>query len=180
MLDIDVEVTNRSNGSVVYRIPERNLRREFHPHETKTLSSKEIAEVVAQPGGRELLYHYLLIQNQEVLRDILNVQEQPEYWLTEEKIAGGWLNSCTLDEFKDALDFAPEGVIDLIKKYAVSLPLNDVLKRQAILDQLNFNVNVAIENSKEEVAAATQDTTQRRTSPAYKPALQRRTEVAGE
>ena len=26
-----------------------------------------------------------------------------------------WINSCSLDEFKDALDFAPEGIKELIK-----------------------------------------------------------------
>lgn len=141
-----VSVTNRSNGTVVYRIPERHIRREFNRKETKRVPYQEILEVVAQPGGRELIYNFLLVNNAEALREALNVKEEPEYWLTEDKIAGDWMEKSTLDEFKDALDFAPEGVKALIKRYAVSKPLNDVAKRQALLEQLNFDVTKAIAN----------------------------------
>jgi len=61
------------------------------------------------------------------------------------------LQHGSLDEFLDCLDFAPEGVLDLIKEYAVTLPLNDVAKRQAILDKLGFNVTVAIDLQKDEL-----------------------------
>jgi len=50
----------------------------------------------------------------------------------------------SLDEFLDCLDFAPEGVKDLIKNLAVELPLNDVAKREAIFNKLGFNVDNAI------------------------------------
>jgi hypothetical protein len=30
-----IKITNRSEGSVVYIIPERGIRREFYPKETK-------------------------------------------------------------------------------------------------------------------------------------------------
>jgi len=56
------------------------------------------------------------------------------------------MDTCSLDEFKDALDFAPEGTKDLIKKYAVEKPLNDFSKREAIKDQLGFDVSKALEN----------------------------------
>jgi hypothetical protein len=85
-----------------------------------------------------------------VLRYLINGEEAPEYWLTESNIPS-WMETCSLDEFKDALDFAPEGTKDLIKQYAVSLPLNDYSKRQAIKEQLGFDVSTAIENSGEEV-----------------------------
>jgi len=39
------------------------------------------------------------------------------------------MKTGSLDEFLDCLDFAPEGVTDLIKTLAVELPLNDVAKR---------------------------------------------------
>ena len=50
-----------------------------------------------------------------------------------------------MDEFLDCLDFAPQGVIDLIKEYAVTLPLNDVAKREALLDKFDYDVNKIIE-----------------------------------
>ena len=58
------------------------------------------------------------------------------------------MESCSIDEFKDALDFAPNGTKDLIKQYAVSKPLNDYDKREAIKAQLGFDVSKAIENMK--------------------------------
>ena len=88
--------------------------------------------------------------DEETLHDpTININEEQEYWLTEDKIPD-WMKSCSLDEFKDALDFAPDGVKDLIKKYAVSMPLNDVAKREALESMLNFKVSNIIENSKTE------------------------------
>ena len=148
-----ISVTNRSNGSVVYRIPERHIRREFNRKETKKVPFQEIMEVAAQPGGRELIYNFLLIESEEVVKDGLNLNAEPEYWLTEDMIAGEWMDTCTLNAFKDALDFAPEGVKALIKKYAVSKPLNDMAKRQALLDQLKFDVTKAFAMNEAETAA---------------------------
>jgi len=54
----------------------------------------------------------------------------------------------------DCLDFAPEGVRDLIKTFSVMLPLNDVAKREAILNKLGFNVDNAIKIQKESAEPA--------------------------
>lgn len=148
-----VEVVNRSNGFVSFALPDKHIRREFNPREVKKIEFDELVELSMQAGGRELLYNYLLIKDASAMREILNVNEEPEYWLTEEKIPS-WMNSCTLNEFKDALDFAPQGVVDLIKKYAVSLPLNDVSKREAMKKMLNFNVDKAVTNDQELAGSA--------------------------
>ena len=139
-----VSVTNRSNGFISYVLPDERIRREFYPNETKEISIDELHKVAVQTGGRELLYNFLFINDQKVVREVLNIEEELEYWLKEAQIPA-WINSCSLDEFKDAFDFAPEGIKDLIKKYSVSEPLNDVRKRQALLDILNFSVDSAIQ-----------------------------------
>ncbi len=140
-------VTNKSTGRVVYKVPDMNIRREFRPRETKkNIPVKELESLVAQGYGQKvLLYNYLMIHEEDVIRYLINGEVAPEYWLTEDKIPE-WMNSCTLDEFKDALDFAPRGTKDLIKKYAVELPLQDYSKRQAVKDILDFDVTKAIEN----------------------------------
>lgn len=172
-------VTNRSSGVVVYNLPERHIRREFMPRETKKVPYYEIEEVISQPGGRTLFYHYLMVDT-NVMKDALNIEPEPEYHFTEDMI-DSWMNTCTLDEFKDALDFAPDGVKDLIKTHAVSLPLNDLTKCEAIQKQLGFNVLQAIKNEKDtvaddevkeqaterRVAATTNEQTGRRTIPKY-------------
>ena len=152
-MDKMCKVTNRSAGRVIYNIPEDHIRREFYNKETKEIALSELEKLAQQPGGRKLIYNYLSIQDADAIGHLVNRPIEPEYWLTEDKIPE-WMNTCSLDEFKDALDFAPEGIKDLIKKYAVSLPLNDFAKRQALLEQLGFNVTKAIENSGEEGESA--------------------------
>ena len=86
------------------------------------------------------------------------------------------LQEGSLEAFLDCLDYAHVGVIDLVKKYAVSLPLNDVAKRKALLDKTGFDVSKALEHVREEKAedldntdSATSNTTSgRRTTSNYK------------
>jgi hypothetical protein len=51
-----------------------------------------------------------------------------------------------MDEWLDCLDFAPDGVLDLVKKLSVDLPLSDYNKRQALKEKLGFDVDKAITN----------------------------------
>ena len=147
-------VTNRSRGPVSYRVPEMHVVRLFQPNETKrNIPYEELEAVSMQPGGTKLLHDYLFVQDAKVVNELLNMsveQEQPEYLISEEELIK-WIPACSLDEFKDALDYAPEGIKDLIKKYAVELPINDVLKRTAIKDQLGFDVNEAIRIKEEDL-----------------------------
>src|SRR5574344_924419 len=142
-----IAVTNRSFGTVIYNIPEMGVRREFTPKETKKITPAELEALTSQPGGRELIENCLLVHDAKALEEIVNVQVEPEYWLTEEKIPG-WMQSCSDDEFIDALNFAPEGVKSLIKDYAVKLPLNDFNKINAIKDILDFDVMSALKINK--------------------------------
>lgn len=138
-------VANKSAGRVGYSIPELNVRREFMPREVKKNISVDELEMLAQrPGGRNMLLNYLQVQDAEVINSLLNGTPPVEYWLTRDKLPE-WMNSCSLAEFQDALDFAPEGTKDLIKEFAVSLPLTDTNKIQAIKDQLGYDVAKAIE-----------------------------------
>ena len=57
------------------------------------------------------------------------------------------LKNGSLDEFLDCLDYAPEGVIELIKKFAVQLPLDDYKKRQALKNKTGFDTDAAVANS---------------------------------
>lgn len=154
-------VTNKSAGRVVYKIKEDGLRREFYSHETKErIPVSELTKLVQMPGGRELFYNYLYVDDEEILRYLITGEIAPEYFITEEELPA-WMESCSLAEFQDALDFAPEGTKDLIKKYAVSMPLNDYSKREAIKQQLGFDISLMIENSGDEIPAATKVSTRR-------------------
>lgn len=142
------KVGNRSASRVVYKVPELNVRRTFYPHEPlRDIDIAELELFSQQPGGRMMIKNYLYIPDEKVLKHLLNTNVPIEYWLTEDKLPG-WMTSCSLEEFQDALDFAPEGIKDLIKEYAFKLPLNDYSKRQALKDQLGYDVTQALENAK--------------------------------
>lgn len=138
-------VYNKSAGHVVYKLPELGLRRQFYPREAKKdISVNELEKLAQTPGGRKLILNYLMVDDKEILEYLINGRVEPEYWIKEEDI-NKWMSTCTLEEFQDALDFAPEGTKDLIKAHAVSLPLNDMSKRDALKKQLGFDVNKALE-----------------------------------
>lgn len=139
-------VKNRSTSVVVYRIPESNLRREWAPGEVKRIPFGELEKLTYQPGGRELIANFLQIMENEVTDD-LNVHREPEYNMSEEQVRDLILNG-SIDAFLDALDFAPLGVIDLIKTMSVQLPITDMAKREALKAKTGFDVDKAIENDR--------------------------------
>lgn len=144
-----VLVTNRSAGFVGYTINESGISRQFTIGETKKIPYSEIEQLSWQPGGLTLIAEYLLIQDQEALDDLVedqNLRVEPEYKLTRADIQK-LMTQGSLEEWQDFLDFAPEGAKDIAKELAVILPLNDYNKRQAMKQQLNFDVDKAIENN---------------------------------
>ena len=142
-------VKNRNTGVVVYKIPEDNVQRRFMPGETKRICYEELLHLSYQPGGREMMANFLQIQSEGVPKS-LGIKTEPEYYMSEEDVIK-LLKTGTLDEFLDCLDFAPAGVIELVKQFAVSLPLADYDKRQALKSKTGFDVDAAIENSGREV-----------------------------
>ena len=144
-----VKVLNRDNGAVVYSIPEMNgLRRVFQAGETKEVTFEELQKLSYIPGGNELLRENLVIIDQPKAIEELLGRVEPEYSYTKTDVVK-LLKQGSLDEFLDCLDFAPDGVKELIKTLAVELPLNDVAKREAIFNKLGFNVDAAIRIQKQ-------------------------------
>lgn len=141
-------VKNRSASEVVYSIAEEGIRRSFMPRETKRISFDELQKLSFQPGGREIMANFLQIEAEEVTEQ-LNIPREVEYDMSEEQIVE-LLRSGSLDALLDALDFAPIGVIDLIKQFSVALPLNDMKKCEAIKEKTGFDVVQAIANAKAE------------------------------
>lgn len=167
-MDFDMKkpmtVKNRSSSMVVYRIPEHNIRREFRPTEKKVVPYEELVWLTYQPGGRMLMENFLQIESVEATEN-LSLHTEPEYFMNENQVIA-LLQTGSMDEFLDALDFAPQGVKDLIRHYAVSLPLNDSAKRRALKDKTGFDVDAAIANSEpdpEEAAKAEAPAATRRT-----------------
>ena len=112
---------------------------------------------------------------------------EPEYYLDDKGVIA-LLKDGSVNELLDCLDFAPAGVLDLVQKYAIDLPLTDTRKSKAIKDKTGFDVALALKHKAELEAEATeageqtesgmaverrvkkneqQETTGRRTSPKY-------------
>ena len=144
-----IKILNRDNGAVVYEIPEMNgLKRVFQSGEIKEITFEQLEKLSYIPGGMALIQDSLVIlDNPEAVNAILGKVE-PEYFYSKDDIIK-LMKTGTLNEFLDCLDFAPEGVKDLIKTLSVELPLNDVDKREAIFNKLGFNVDNAIRIKKE-------------------------------
>lgn len=140
-------VVNRSAGKVIYRIPEKNIRREFAPGETKIIGFDELMALSYQPGGREMMVQYLQIKEDKALQAV-GIKPQPEYFMTEGQIVD-LLKTGSLEAFLDCLDFAPSGVLDLVKKWALKLPLNDYEKRQALKKKTGYDVDAALKQQEE-------------------------------
>lgn len=141
-------IKNRSGSHVVYSIPEVGVRRSFAPGEVKKITYEELEKLTYQPGGMEILTRFLQIQDDQVISSF-NMRVEPEYHMNEQQVAHLIVNG-SLDEFLDALDFAPDGVIDLIKRMCISLPVTDYNKMKALKEKTGLDVEAALKNIRAE------------------------------
>ena len=141
-------VKNRSAGVATYKIPELGIRRSFQAGEIKKISAEELEKLTYRPGGMALLANFLQIMEPEAIAKV-GLNPQPEYHMSEQDIAK-LMTTGSIDEFLDCLDFAPPGVIDLIKKLSVSLPLTDFQKVAALKAKTGFDCAAAVKHVMEE------------------------------
>lgn len=164
-----IKVRNRHNGRVGYTIPDmNNLHRNYQPGETKIVDEQEILSLRNTPGGEYILFNYLVVEDEEVREDVVGDVE-PEYFYTEADVKRLLLEGSA-DELEDCLNFAPIGVISLVKDLAVTLPCNDIVKRDLIFKKTGFNVSAAIELTKddEEELGKTEVPVRKATAPTVK------------
>ena len=139
-----IKVINKFNGIVGYDVPELGVNRTFYPKESKNISYNELERLSYLPGGESILKDYLEITDENAILELFNTKTEPEYHYSEDDVKK-LLTTGSLDQFLDCLDFAPPVIIDMIKDMAVTLPLNDMAKRDAIKDKIGFDVTKAIE-----------------------------------
>ena len=141
-------VKNRGASTVVYKIPDKGIRREFKPGQIIPISSEELEELTFQPGGVAMLSQFLQILDLDGIQ-AARIKTEPEYHMSEADVAK-LITSGSLDAFLDALDFAPIGVIDLIKKLSISIPMVDIQKRKALKEKTGFDVEAALKHNEED------------------------------
>ena len=141
-----ISVTNRDSGPVCYLVQSdtgSNIKREFAPGQTREIDFGELQSLYWTKGGKVMLEEILRINNQEAINELMGKVE-PEYNYSASDVRRLLLEG-SLDELKDCLDFAPSGVVDLVREFAVSMEIDSESKRKAITDKTGFDVGKAIE-----------------------------------
>lgn len=163
------KIKNRSASIVVYKIPEEGIRREFAPGEVKLIPYSELVKLMYQPGGKEIMSDFLQLDDEELINDF-NIKAEPEYFMSEDQIVE-LIKTGSYEAFLDCLDYAPVGIIDIIKRLAVSLPMEDMKKVRALKDKTGFDVEAALKNiraeqeDEEDGTEMAETKTERRTAP---------------
>lgn len=137
-----IKVINRNMGSTGYIIPDTGVRRYFESGESKNIPLEELKQLQWVPGGEYILKNCLIVNDKDALT-ALNLDVEPEYFYTEKEIKE-LLEEGTLDQLEDCLNFAPKGVIELIKDIAIKTELPDTRKRKLISEKTGFNIDNAI------------------------------------
>ena len=145
-----VRVRNRSNSIVIYHVEDMGVRREFQPGEVKMIPVDELWALSQKAGGAYIIRNSLFISDAATVNE-MPMKVEPEYYLDDNGVID-LLKNGSVDALLDCLDFAPNGVIDLVQKYALELPLTDTRKIKAIKDKTGFDVAKALIH-KEELAA---------------------------
>ena len=102
---------------------------------------------------------------------------EPEYYLDDEGVKN-LLKNGSVDALLDCLDFAPDGVIDLVQKYAIELPVTDTRKIQAIKEKTGFDVSLALKHKAELEAEAAAEAEETGSGMKVERATQRRVQTA--
>ena len=145
--DILVRVRNLTDQTVAYIISETRTRRVFRGFEIKELSAGELRQLWYMPGGAHLLQDYLAVENKDLAAEF-GVSEDlfiHEYSWTIDDVKNVLL-SGSIDELADALDFAPQGIIDTIISQSVILSIPDMNKQKLITKATGHDISKMIEN----------------------------------
>lgn len=133
-----VSVTNRDNGEVFAKLSNNRII-DFNKGQTRKVPLDDLIEINSSAGGRVLLRDYLVIDDKEAL-ELLELNPEPEYYYSEKEIRKLLIDG-SLDQLEDCLNFAPGGVLDLLKDIALELELPDIRKRKMISEKLGFNID---------------------------------------
>lgn len=158
-----VQVQNLVENTVCFQDNDSGLMRRisFQPYEIKSLPAGMLRRLNFSRGGSVLLQHYLSVKNKELAKEF-GVSEDVfdhEYNWTRDDIQEVLVNG-SLEQLQDALDFAPDGIIDTIIETAIAIKVNNMDKRQAIFDKTGRNIDQAIKNMELEQAALAREQAQ--------------------
>ena len=145
--DTKVEVQNMTSGTLSYRLPSGPYRF-FSSNMRMTVTAGELRELATMQGGRVLLQSHLSVHNPELAREFGVDESTIEYTWTEEDIRRVLVEG-DMDELLDALDFAPEGIVEELARKAVEWKIPDNNKIKAISEATNLDIASQIRNQEQ-------------------------------
>lgn len=146
--DTKIKIVNRDSGTVGYAIPELHIRRRLEPGSDRMVSWQELRLLSQERGGKYLIKNCLIVCNKQAVCELFGVNVEPEYYY-DQKTIKKLLESGSIEQLQDCLNFAPKSVINLVQEIAVDMELNDVRKRELIQKKTSFNVSAAIQHKHE-------------------------------
>ena len=166
--DRRVKVVNRTGGSLAYKIDTLRVTRHWpRPGDYLNISISELSELKTVPGGNYILKECLIIEDKEALNVLFpDIELEPEYNYGLKEVEA-LLYEADLAQLLDALDFAPKGVLELIKTKATEKLPNETAKIEAINKKFKIDLNKVNElhQEKEIKEQAPKQTRRRRTAP---------------
>lgn len=147
MSEEKIVVQNLTNNNITYIDDNGGLKRRFvfRAQQSIPMDKDVINRMSYDTGGARLLKEFLSVKNEEVRESIGVPNDQIEYdWTSKDVIE--LLTNGEEDALKDALDFAPQGIIDMIVDEAVEMPLSDRNKIEIITEMTGRNVENMISN----------------------------------
>lgn len=146
--DRPTKVTNMSRTIVSYVIQELNgLRREFAPGSSKTISMHELYTLWGSPGGEQLIYEALYIEDNDIKKalGLPTKEEVPEFeWAREDALKV--LSKGTEDEILDALEFGPFYIAEWFKEDIIKI--KNIDRRRFVGELFHLDVEKMEENLK--------------------------------
>lgn len=149
-LEKKVKVYNRTDGALSYGIKALRVSRLWRkPGDYLNIAISELLELKTNPGGMYIINNCIMIDDDEALKLVFDDREiQPEYKYGLKEV-DYLLYEASLEQFLDALDYSPKGVLDLIlAKAKIKLP-NTTAKISAINDKFGININKVFELTKD-------------------------------
>ena len=166
-LTTKVEVKNRGLGSTAYKIDSLRVSRYWSKEgDIINIPINELIELTTIPGGKALMDNFLLIEDKDALETIYGTKEMiPEYNYSQEEI-DYLLYKGTNEQLLDALDYAPLGVLDLIKSTAIKNIPDTTAKVEAINNKFGITLSTIAKNYQVEDGVAEEEiTSERRSAP---------------
>lgn len=160
-----IPVQSRAKSQVVYKIDSLRVERLWSKTgDIINIPIDELIELATVSGGKKMLEDYLLIEDKEALSVIFDHELAPEYSYKEAEL-DFILHKGTNEQLLDALDYAPQGALDLIKIMAIQNKPDTTIKIEAINKKFGINLNTIIKNAEIEEAFVEEEIPTRRTAP---------------